>query len=731
MTDQKRQRTERGRVFSRFGGLIIIVGALMVTVALSVATREPVARAEPVLTIQKNTHAHGPQQTGYEIDAKNSGGEPTVAVTIVDDLDDLLLLTLHDENADWDCVLIAGNELTCTLTNPSGFANMTGPSATIVIIDACDTVVRGSVPANNTRILLNGVEQGNDQAVPNIFECDAEVTLGKSNDTGDQAEPGDSFDWEVEVTVSGGPATSTIVDTVPDGFTINGVTDDGGDNITCTVNLQEVTCELDGLTAGTYTITINVTVDVGNPPCGENVNGAEITAGDGQGETATDTVTVICAPPQLGSITICKNTDPEDSNVAFSFDGNTLGTFSITDDSPADDCQTFDGLAAADYTISEDGELGWTFTGIDNCGGATIQINGMSVTITLGAGDDVTCTFTNTEEPQPQLGSITICKNTDPEDSNVAFSFDGNTLGTFSITDDSPADDCQTFDGLAAADYTISEDGELGWTFTGIDNCGGATIQINGMSVTITLGAGDDVTCTFTNTLDPLEPELGSITIFKDVDGDNQAFDFDDNIPGCNIGPLADGESDTCDNLEPGVFFVDENQNPDYDLHNIVCSGDVESVIDIDNDVGFEGASGFQNGDDTVIIQLAAGEDITCTFFNDEEPQEEDPTPTPTSTPTSTPTPFVQVQVTVVTATVPPTPVPATPTPTLIAETLSVIQAPPAGSGGLLGDGQWAGAWGWRAPIVVGFLLAVGIALLYRVEVARGSFSGASAARFR
>ena len=266
-------------------------------------------------------------------------------MTIVDDLDDLLLLTLHDENADWDCVLIAGNELTCTLTNPSGFANMTGPSATIVIIDACDTVVRGSVPANNTRILLNGVEQGNDQAVPNIFECDAEVTLGKSNDTGDQAEPGDSFDWEVEVTVSGGPATSTIVDTVPDGFTINGVTDDGGDNITCTVNLQEVTCELDGLTAGTYTITINVTVDVGNPPCGENVNGAEITAGDGQGETATDTVTVICAPPQLGSITICKNTDPEDSNVAFSFDGNTLGTFSITDDSPVDDCQTFDGLA--------------------------------------------------------------------------------------------------------------------------------------------------------------------------------------------------------------------------------------------------------------------------------------------------------------------------------------------------------------------------------------------------
>jgi hypothetical protein len=120
----------------------------------------------------------------------------------------------------------------------------------------------------------------------------------------------------------------------------------------------------------------------------------------------------------------------------------------------------------------------------------------------------VTCTFTDTK-----LAKLTIVKNTIGGDG--AFDFVSETLPdlTFTITT-VMGTGSKVFDNLALGTYDVDEVVPIGWDLT-------SAVCDNGDPIdAIELGAGDVVTCTFTDT------KLAKLTIVKNTIGGDGAFDF-------------------------------------------------------------------------------------------------------------------------------------------------------------------------------------------------------------
>jgi hypothetical protein len=168
------------------------------------------------------------------------------------------------------------------------------------------------------------------------------------------------------------------------------------------------------------------------------------------------------------------------------------------------------------YALSESaGPVGYT-AGTWSCDGGLLAGN----TVTLVAGDDVTCTINNDDQPgETPKGSLTVIKDAtvlNPADTEALFSF-GGSLGTFELADD----DSQTFNNLDAGAYTV-EEGSLPisanppagtqsgyiWRFDGVD-CTAQDWSDDGRSVTVNLAPGEDAVCTFYNGQEVAEgPEL-------------------------------------------------------------------------------------------------------------------------------------------------------------------------------------------------------------------------------
>jgi uncharacterized repeat protein (TIGR01451 family)/fimbrial isopeptide formation D2 family protein len=547
---------------------VLSVASLLLSLALFAGWGAKPAAAQPELSIVKSAsglHQGGPNDDAREwrIMARNTG-DPIGAgdeVTIVDDIDDdLIFLGMHNVHPDWECELDTGNVLTCTLD--SG-AQIDDQNETIVLYDACDTLERGSVD-NDASIFLDDDEHDTDQANPNVFECEpGDLTLAKGNDAGGTVASGDSFNWLITITVTGGPVTSTIEDAVPAGFTIGGgnVSDNGGAAITCSVNGQDVTCELEDLAPGTYTVTIDVTAPDGDPTgeCTDYTNEATVTDGDGEGESDDDTILVIC-PGEAG--------------------------LNVVKEGPAE--------------IVSGEEITYTIT-ITNIG----DVDAINVVLTDDLPDmlaDVAAVFDvnpgaagGTDDCDVDVDNVVTC-----EIGTLAES-DGNTTGSepdvAEVTITATVEGCEPLENSASVSFESDE------------------TEVSVEAVTTSNTVLTEVLCS-------------SITIIKEVQPgtDPQDFDFNDDIPDCDIGTLDDHssanipQSMTCIDLEPGEYEVTENVPNGWVLDSVECTGDTESTI--------------EEVDDGVLITLAGAENITCTFINEEERR-----PSPTATKTNTPTP--------------------------------------------------------------------------------------------
>jgi hypothetical protein len=117
----------------------------------------------------------------------------------------------------------------------------------------------------------------------------------------------------------------------------------------------------------------------------------------------------------------------------------------------------------------------------------------------------------------------------------------------------------------------------------------------------------------------PVAP--GSITICKQTDppGSTQGFTFDWSAPPIAFTlPFSLHDGGPCfivPNASPGSYTFSEHPTPGWALTNIVCTGG--------SSIGFFNSPSqvfvlplFKQGDTGVRINLASGENVTCTFFN-------------------------------------------------------------------------------------------------------------------
>ena len=283
-----------------------------------------------------------------------------------------------------------------------------------------------------------------------------------------------------------------------------------------------------------------------------------------------ETVTCTFNNRQDGKILVDKITTPSGSTQSFEFDPSYGPNFNLTDAAAANDSGLLDPgtYSVAEVNIPAD----WDLTS------ATCSDGSDPATIALAAGETVTCTFRNRQD-----GKILVDKVTTPSGSTQSFEFDPSYSGTnFNLTDAAANNDSGNLDPgtYSVAEVNIPPD----WDLTSSSCSDGSTVA------SISLQAGETITCTFNNRQD------GKILVDKVTtpSGSTQSFEFDPSYgPNFNLTDAA--AANDSGNLDPGTYSVAEVNIPaDWDLTSSSCS----------------------DGSAVNAISLQAGETITCTFNN-------------------------------------------------------------------------------------------------------------------
>ena len=266
--------------------------------------------------------------------------------------------------------------------------------------------------------------------------------------------------------------------------------------------------------------------------------------------------------------------------------------------------QTFQNIDPDTYTVDElplegyDGTMLVCDDSDDN--GTASTVVGLVGTINLDPGETVECTYTNT-----QRARLLVDKETVPDEYDQDFDFvfsNGQFQTPFTLNDSTDDEaDPWTSGFIVPGTYTVDETVPDHWTLTDI-SCG----DRDGDGTTITLAAGQVVTCVFTNTAAPAE-----VTLTKSVEGVDPSlewsFDFElIEEPGGTPDPrtvdnsaLPGSASATWSDLNLGsTYTLIESDVPDgWTVGDILCTG----LIDLD-----AGADGFQ-------FEATPGLDLDCT----------------------------------------------------------------------------------------------------------------------
>lgn len=317
----------------------------------------------------------------------------------------------------------------------------------------------------------------------------------------------------------------------------------------------------------------------------------ESETGEGSFETEIQ-VRCMAAPP--GSITIRKTTVGGDGT--FNYIGG-LGAFSITTVGGSGQ-QLFANIVAGSYVVRETITTGFTLTTIvctgDSDNGSVINVNLRRVTIDLDPGENIICTFTNVAQSSLIIQKVTI-------GGDGSFDFSGG-LGAFNITT-SGGSGQQSFPNTAAGSYAVIEAVSASFTLTSIscsgDTDNGSIVNLGSRQVTIDLDAGENIICTFTNTI--LE---SSVIIRKISTGGDSTFNFSGGLGSFDIATSSGSGEQSFANVAAGSYVVTEGPAATFTLMSIVCSGDTDngSVVNI--------------ASRQVTIDVDPGENITCTYTN-------------------------------------------------------------------------------------------------------------------
>ena len=280
-----------------------------------------------------------------------------------------------------------------------------------------------------------------------------------------------------------------------------------------------------------------------------------------------------------GTITVVLDASPDDGQ-DFTFtgcQGPWCGPFTLDDDTdPAStDRRSAAGLAPGTYTVTQAADATWALTSISCTTGESISLANRRVTITLTAGEQTTCTFRDTGT------SITVVQDTSPDDGQD-FSFQG-CLGSgcapFVLDDDADPGrpSSITAVGLAPGTYTVTQDlGPPTLPLSGLSCTTGESVSVGSRRATITLSPGEQVRCTFTNTLDT---RPGQLTVVADTrpDGPADVVVHRCGDDGCTDLTLDDdGRPDLprttgAVSLPPGSYTLTVDPVPGHELFTIAC----------------------------------------------------------------------------------------------------------------------------------------------------------------
>jgi hypothetical protein len=320
-----------------------------------------------------------------------------------------------------------------------------------------------------------------------------------------------NFDGDIDVNLTDGQSSGVNVD--PGTYSVNEVVPAGWDLTSVVCNDGASTTPSTG-SVGTATATFNV--------------------------EPGETVRCVFTNTQRGHIIVDKVTIPSLDPQSFNFatTGTGYSNFSLTDAAQPNSQEVVPGS----YTVSESVPTGWDLTN-------SVCDNGEAPnSIDVLPGETITCVFTNTKR-----GKVLVDKVTIPAANTQSFDFTSS-FGPFALTDQSALFDSGP---IAPGTYSVAETGETGWDLTSATCSDGSPVNA------INVGAGETVTCTFTNT------KRASITIIKDaVPNDAQDFSFtatestDTTIPDFSLDDDGDptlSNTRTFNNLKPGNYSVTED----------------------------------------------------------------------------------------------------------------------------------------------------------------------------
>ncbi|HEX6717307.1 MAG TPA: hypothetical protein VF088_09350 [Pyrinomonadaceae bacterium] len=492
-----------------------------------------------------------------------------------------------DCDSSGNVTLAAGDNKTCTITNTRK------PKLTVTKI---------LVPSSDTGLFnlqIDGVTQaanvGNNGTTGAQF-----VTIG-SHSVGETAGTGTSLsDY---TTVIGGDCAAN-----------GSVTLAAGDNKTCTITntrkpkLTVTKILVPSSDSGLFNLQIDGVTQAANVGDGGTTGAQFVTIGShsvgetaGTGTSLSDYTTVIggdCATNGSVSLaagdnktcTITNTRKPKLTVTKILVPSNDVGLFNLQIDGVTQAANVGDGgttgaqfVTIGSHTVGETAGTGTSLGDYSTVIGGDCAANG---SVTLAAGDNKTCTITNTRKPK-----LTVTKILIPS----------NDTGKFNLQIDAVTQAANVGDGgttgaqfVSIGAHTVGETAGTGTSLSDYTTVIGGDCDASG---NVTVAAGDNKTCTITNTRKPkltvtkiLVPSSDTGKFNLQIDGVTQAANVGNNgttgAQFVGIGSHSVGET--------------AGTGTSLNYYNTVIGGDCDAAGN---------------------VSLAAGDNKTCTITNTRKPK--------------------------------------------------------------------------------------------------------------
>jgi uncharacterized repeat protein (TIGR01451 family) len=486
-----------------------------------------------------DTHTWGPIFAGdYTLDEMIDGSDPFTLLSVVCTVDGDSVVVVDDGESVADVPVLVGEQTDCVITNAADPASVevtkTAAGITDEVAWSFDITLNPTVgTATKT---ASGTGPGTDTVSWENLELGTTYTLSESTTDGWTAGPITctglvDADGEAEgfqfVAAPGLELECALTNTADPGEIIVIKSTEGGDGtfvfeltpIEANDELGEPITESATTTGGTGTATFSGIVAGSRFSIAEANPGAEwlpglltceVTPAGLQDATEIevddftvnpgDKIACEITNTKTGTIVVVKSVEGSNGTFDFTRSWPSVDTeFELTTTEPTDSAtETFSNLAPGGYSVSEIAAEG--YDGVVECSDTdNSSTTDLTANLTLDAGETITCTWTNT-----QRGQLVVVKQTVPDGSEEQFDFVWNTAGGDEADETAfSRGDGQSYGtAVAPGDYTVTETAKSGWSLSDLeclDGEGNPVGTIDGATATVSIGAGETVTCIYEN----------------------------------------------------------------------------------------------------------------------------------------------------------------------------------------------------------------------------------------